>query len=133
MDRARKYLGNNKKMVASRYLMESYLGRKLSLSEDVHHIDGNKFNDGISNLVVVTKNRHFFLSPNKVVALKEMVKKAQKSNRIISPNSDQSWCGKCSQFKHVSEFTFCSRHWNGLDYECRECKSTRQKRRRHES
>ena len=36
-----------------RHVMQVHLGRKLSMREHVHHIDGNKSNNSLSNLVVI--------------------------------------------------------------------------------
>lgn len=41
-----------------RLVMERYLGRYLEPNEEVHHIDGDKLNNDISNLVVLTKMEH---------------------------------------------------------------------------
>ena len=41
-----------------RLKMEKYLGRKLLNSEDVHHIDGDKLNNRIDNLLVISKSDH---------------------------------------------------------------------------
>ena len=52
--------GYNKKGNAKlhRLIMEEHLGRKLKSSEVVHHIDGNKLNNDISNLKVMTRGEH---------------------------------------------------------------------------
>lgn len=42
----------------SRIIMENHLGRKLDRKEVVHHIDGNKKNNDISNLKVETLSEH---------------------------------------------------------------------------
>lgn len=41
-----------------RYLVEQFIGRKLSRNEVVHHIDGNKKNNDISNLKVMSLSEH---------------------------------------------------------------------------
>jgi hypothetical protein len=41
-----------------RKLMEEKLGRKLTMFEVVHHIDGNHFNNDINNLMVMTTEEH---------------------------------------------------------------------------
>ena len=41
-----------------RKIMEEHLGRKLNLNEIVHHIDGNKLNNNIENLKVMTRGEH---------------------------------------------------------------------------
>ena len=56
-----RYIGGyNKKgnVKEHRYIMEQHLGRKLNDNEIVHHIDGNKLNNDISNLKVMTKGEH---------------------------------------------------------------------------
>ena len=39
----------------AKWLMEKELGRKLESNEVVYHIDGNKYNDELSNLEVITR------------------------------------------------------------------------------
>jgi hypothetical protein len=41
-----------------RLIMSDHLGRLLEPHEDVHHIDGNKLNNDITNLVVLTRSQH---------------------------------------------------------------------------
>lgn len=50
----KKYLGRHE----HRYLMEKKLGRKLLRSEHVHHIDGNKHNNSLDNLIVLSDAEH---------------------------------------------------------------------------
>jgi hypothetical protein len=47
-----------KRMPEHRYVMEQHLGRKLLRSEDVHHRDGNKLNNELDNLRVMSKKDH---------------------------------------------------------------------------
>ena len=54
-----KMIGKSKNRKAEhRRVMEEYLGRELSPNEIVHHIDGNKLNNDISNLVLTTRADH---------------------------------------------------------------------------
>jgi len=41
-----------------RFVMESHLGRKLEINEDVHHIDENIYNNELSNLMLVSHGEH---------------------------------------------------------------------------
>ena len=43
---------------AQRVVMERYLGRQLTSDEVVHHIDGNKENNQIGNLQILSKAEH---------------------------------------------------------------------------
>ena len=43
---------NGKRVLEHRYVMERHLGRKLKRKERIHHIDGDKLNNNISNLIL---------------------------------------------------------------------------------
>jgi hypothetical protein len=45
-------------MYRYRWVMEQHLGRELSPDEVIHHIDGDKTNDDLSNLQLMTQSEH---------------------------------------------------------------------------
>lgn len=60
----RKILVDGKYVLEHRYVMEQSLGRKLVKGEEVHHINGNKQNNDISNLILLSKSEHSKLHNN---------------------------------------------------------------------
>lgn len=50
--------GKGNRVYLHRYIMEQYLGRKLSRNEHVHHIDGNRSNNKLENLELLTATEH---------------------------------------------------------------------------
>lgn len=50
--------GKSRTKTYARYLMEQHLGRELLPNEDVHHIDGDRTNDVIENLIVLDHVEH---------------------------------------------------------------------------
>jgi hypothetical protein len=49
---------SGQKIAEHRYIMERELGRKLHANEVVHHVDGNKLNNDIPNLCVLSRAEH---------------------------------------------------------------------------
>jgi len=41
-----------------RVVMENNIGRLLETSEEIHHIDGNRTNNNIKNLQILSKSEH---------------------------------------------------------------------------
>lgn len=49
---------HNNQIKLHRYLMEIKVGRKLQFNEIVHHINGDKLDNNIDNLQLVTRSEH---------------------------------------------------------------------------
>lgn len=54
----------NHRYLVHRKIMEEHIGRKLKPTEIVHHIDGNKLNNDISNLMIVSRKEHIRIHRN---------------------------------------------------------------------
>lgn len=89
-----------------RYIMEQYIGRKLKSSEIIHHKDGNKLNNNISNLEIITHKDH------------------NKLHNPKKPFPEFKECTVCHEIKHNFEFyTHYQKNRNRtvLGSKCRKC------------
>lgn len=98
----------NDYVLMHRVVMENHLGRLLNTDEVVYHIDGNKHNNDISNLQVLTQKQHAKHHADE--QLKNIVECKcpqcgtifiRAANRVTRPNQSKGKSGKYG--------TFCSR------------------------
>lgn len=54
---------NGKQVRLHRYLMEQKIGRRLEFNEIVHHVNGNKWDNRIENLELVSRSEHIKMHP----------------------------------------------------------------------
>jgi DNA-directed RNA polymerase subunit RPC12/RpoP len=91
-----------------RHLMEEFIGRKLETSEHVHHIDGNKKNNKLENLIILNKRMH------------HLIHKPKKDEETISAR-----CINCSSIKYMPK-NYILNKYNGNKemakfYKCSKC------------
>lgn len=81
-----------------RYVMEKVIGRPLTRGESVHHKDGNKSNNTIENLELLSRCEHSRLhSKERAKKLGHHLKEEKLCRRCGSPTSKYgTLCGKCS-------------------------------------
>ncbi len=71
-----------------RYVMELYLGRKLTSKEHVHHINGDKTDNKVENLQVMSNTEHLRLHHQDPEYIR------RKSESMIKARSENNWSTK---------------------------------------
>ena len=67
-------LPNGSRIREHRFVYEKFLGRKLKRSEHIHHIDGNKTNNKLDNLLLCSNKEHFKVHNPNGLRAKEHIK-----------------------------------------------------------
>lgn len=80
---------DGKIVIEHRYIMEKHLGRKLESSEHVHHINGNKIDNRIENLMIVSNLEH----------TKMHAKERTNNIKYIEVK-----CASCGKIKNIREY-----------------------------
>jgi hypothetical protein len=93
--------GKCRRILQHRRIIQSYLGRKLETWEDVHHLDGNKSNNEISNLQVLSHGKHSCVSNI------ERIRKGKGVLRKIK-GKYKYWLGQIKKNKQ----TFTTKHFH---------------------
>ena len=89
-----------------RVIMENHIGRLLLKDEIIHHKDGNKNNNDISNLEILSKSNHTKLHASKVGRQMALLK-CPNCNIIFERQKNQT------HFFKGTDFSICSRKCNG--------------------
>ena len=66
-----------------RAVMEKHIGRSLRTDEIIHHKDGNKRNNAVSNLEIVTRSNHARLHSDRLLKRKRPITQKDKDGTII--------------------------------------------------
>lgn len=71
---------NKQAIFEHRHIMEVFLGRKLLVTEHVHHKDGNKLNNNIDNLEVMSPSDHHreHMTPERAKRLSKLAHEAKR-------------------------------------------------------
>ena len=91
-----------------RYLMEQHLGRRLNTSEVIHHLNGNKSDNRIENLIVLTQSQHIKLHYKQGDICNNGRPCGSFSEKT---NCSIEWCNKPSKTRG-----FCKYHYNAIFY-----------------
>lgn len=85
---------NGRKYDEHRFIMEKYLGRKLTSDEVIHHINGLKYDNRIENLEIMSRSEHsrmHFAGKSKKEATKKKISETRKgvSNSAVRKLTDK--------------------------------------------
>lgn len=96
--------------------MEEHLGRKLVKGEIVHHIDKNRENNDISNLMLFpTKEAHtrYHYEQGDLTGIAGSNRKILVDGKLL--------CCRCAVFKELKDFIIDSKAQYGVRGVCKEC------------
>lgn len=62
---------NGRWMLEHRWVMQQHIGRPLRTNEHVHHLDGNKKNNSIENLQLLSAVEHMSITAKEIVRNKQ--------------------------------------------------------------
>lgn len=99
IDRGYEYIIiDNTKIYYHRHVMEKYLGRKLDKKEHVHHIDGNRANNDIKNLQLLSIDEHGALEAEKrncVLSIEQKCVVCNKEFVVYKKRKNKTTCKNC--------------------------------------
>ncbi|KKK65549.1 hypothetical protein LCGC14_2973040 [marine sediment metagenome] len=115
---------NGKVVSTHRWVMEEHLGRRLIKGEVVHHIDEDKSNNEINNLLLFpTKGAHtkfHYEEKGYLIAVKN-------KKKLIDGKLK---CFKCKGLKEIKEFLTDTKHFLGVRGICRDCYNLRRRNKK---
>lgn len=120
-------LKNGKTRDEHRVIIEKAIGRTLSNNEVVHHINGEKKDNRIENLEILSKSEHI-----KLHHLYGQLHEFSKEESIMGLNKShisqrkkikngKYFCSRCGKWKLPNEFHRRIKSWNSLQPYCKQC------------
>lgn len=94
---------NGQNCLEHRIIMEKYLGRKLKRTEHVHHINGNKLDNRIENLIVINASEHTRLHKTKLPKTKICIVCGKEFEPPINHRGRNIICSKECCKKHHNQ------------------------------
>ena len=106
---------NGKKHDEYRYIMEQYLGKKLSFNEVVHHINGDKKDNRIENLELQTRSNH------SSQAMKGNTNSKGTIHNTHKYKDGKFWCNRCKRYLDKDQFWKSKSKRYGVRTYCKKC------------
>jgi hypothetical protein len=101
---------DGKLLLEHRYIMEQHLGRKLERKEVVHHINGDKEDNRIENLEILSPSAH---------SLEHAKDRQPTMIDLVCPSCSNNFQKRLSKYKYAIKMgyknIYCSRKCKGID------------------
>ena len=108
-----------------RFIMEKHLNRKLSRYEVVDHINGNRFDNRLENLRVMSLSEHtkmHYKNGDYKLNTPEIIEKIR-----LPHTKNKFTCSRCQKMKNRNSFHTNKSRWNGLSSWCKDCRKETKK------